>query len=121
MMNYYFAAFSRRVSTMLLYMVLCIGSAWARQGKKPNFIIMLADDLRRADLGADGSRIETSNLEKMAREGMKFTHLIGMHEEWQAKYYSNPPTAHGKTASLSISPRMRGVINIKTKIKWMGL
>lgn len=50
----------------------------AQDATKPNFIIILADDMGWADLGADGSRIETPNLDRMAREGLKFSHFYAM-------------------------------------------
>jgi arylsulfatase A-like enzyme len=75
MIRSYLTAFFGKISTILLSIVFCLSSAWAQQGKKPNFILILADDMGWVDLGADGSRIETSNLDKMAREGMKFTHF----------------------------------------------
>ena len=40
---------------------------------KPNFIFILADDMGYADLGADGSGIDTPYLDQLAREGLKFT------------------------------------------------
>jgi arylsulfatase A-like enzyme len=41
---------------------------------RPNFIFILADDLGYADLGCYGGRTDNSpNLDRMAREGLKFT------------------------------------------------
>lgn len=41
--------------------------------KKPNFIIILADDIGWGDLGANwGMRHDTPNLDRMAAEGMRF-------------------------------------------------
>ncbi|XP_066469862.1 arylsulfatase G isoform X2 [Tiliqua scincoides] len=41
--------------------------------KKPNFIIILADDIGWGDLGANwGMRKDTPNLDRMAAEGMRF-------------------------------------------------
>lgn len=43
-------------------------------GRRPNLIFIVADDLGRGDLGAYGQRfIRTPNLDRMAREGMRFT------------------------------------------------
>ena len=45
-----------------------------RSGRKPNIILVVADDLGRGDLGAYGQRfIRTPNLDRMAREGLRFT------------------------------------------------
>ena len=43
-------------------------------GTKPNFIVILADDLGYNDLGCFGSKlIKTPNLDRMASEGVRFT------------------------------------------------
>jgi arylsulfatase A-like enzyme len=42
--------------------------------KKPNIIFVLADDLARGDIGAYGqTKIKTPNLDRIAKEGMRFT------------------------------------------------
>lgn len=42
--------------------------------RKPNFIIILADDLGYGDLGGDGGKvIRTPNLDRMAQEGVRLT------------------------------------------------
>jgi len=46
----------------------------AKSGRSPNIIFVVADDLGRGDLGAYGQRIiRTPNLDRMAREGLRFT------------------------------------------------
>ena len=46
------------------------------QEKKPNIIIIFADDLGYGDLGCYGSKInETPTLDKMAEEGKKFSNF----------------------------------------------
>ncbi|MCK4993349.1 MAG: sulfatase-like hydrolase/transferase, partial [Bacteroidales bacterium] len=45
-----------------------------KAGYKPNIIIITADDLGWSDLACYGSDLhETPNLDKLARQGMKFT------------------------------------------------
>ncbi|HJQ35081.1 MAG TPA: sulfatase-like hydrolase/transferase, partial [Pyrinomonadaceae bacterium] len=42
--------------------------------RAPNVVLIVADDLGRGDLGAYGQRfIRTPNLDRMAREGLRFT------------------------------------------------
>ena len=48
--------------------------AWGQQPEKVvNVIVILADDLGWADVGMDSVRIETPNLDRLAREGVKLT------------------------------------------------
>jgi len=55
----------------LLLLLLC-GSAWT--APKPNIVFFLADDLGQRDLGSYGSTFyETPNLDRLAREGARFT------------------------------------------------
>ncbi|EMR63894.1 hypothetical protein UCREL1_9147 [Eutypa lata UCREL1] len=42
-------------------------------GKRPNFLIALADDLGFSDVGAFGGEINTPNIDKLAKEGIRFT------------------------------------------------
>ena len=44
--------------------------------KKPNIVFILADDLGYADLSCYGAtEIETPNLDRMAKEGVRFTNF----------------------------------------------
>ncbi|MEO0367185.1 MAG: arylsulfatase [Pseudomonadota bacterium] len=43
------------------------------QGKKPNFLIVVADDLGWSDLGAFGGEISTPNLDGLAQSGLQMT------------------------------------------------
>ena len=46
----------------------------AAPSRKPNIIFLLADDLGYGDLGCYGQKkIRTLNIDRLAREGMKFT------------------------------------------------
>jgi arylsulfatase A-like enzyme len=43
--------------------------------KKPNIILIMADDMGFSDLGFMGSGIETPNIDKLSQEGLTFNHF----------------------------------------------
>ena len=50
-------------------------SSWVN-AKKPNVIVIMADDLGYGDLGCYGAKptnLKTPNIDKLAKEGIKFT------------------------------------------------
>ncbi len=55
-----------------------ISTAWAQQvpDSRPNFLIIVTDDMGYTDLGAFGGRdIPTPNLDRLARDGMRLTNF----------------------------------------------
>lgn len=44
--------------------------------RAPNLILIYADDLGYGDLGCYGGRIRTPHLDRLAKEGMRFTHCL---------------------------------------------
>jgi arylsulfatase A-like enzyme len=60
--------FTHLLATMLLF---CAGGQAADQ--RPNILLIVADDLGYADLGAYGSDIRTPNLDVLAQAGILFT------------------------------------------------
>src|SRR5882757_1239530 len=64
----------RRLPTLLLAFLASIVSAIAADsGKPPNILIILADDLGRAEYSAFGTKdIRTPNIDRLFREGMTF-------------------------------------------------
>ena len=48
-------------------------------GKRPNFLIILADDLGYSDIGCYGSEIRTPNIDKLAQGGVRFTGSFNQH------------------------------------------
>src|ERR1700761_8200275 len=55
------------------------GPAQAARQKSPNVILMICDDLGYGDLGCYGSKLPTPNLDAMAAQGARFTHLNAAH------------------------------------------
>ena len=60
---------------MCLFVALGALAAVAGQtgAPPPNIIVILADDMGWADLGQDGSQIDTPNLDRLATQGVKLT------------------------------------------------
>ncbi|MCE2849270.1 MAG: sulfatase-like hydrolase/transferase, partial [Chitinophagaceae bacterium] len=60
-------------TSLLALFVLCLATSSAQQSK-PNIIYIYADDLGYGELGCYGqTKIKTPNLDRMAKEGMRFT------------------------------------------------
>ena len=53
------------------------GAAAAAQApaKKPNIVVIMADDMGFSDIGCYGSEIETPHIDSIARKGVRFTHM----------------------------------------------
>jgi arylsulfatase A-like enzyme len=70
---------SRRRAGIVLTVVLGVLGLFpadASAAGKPNIVFILADDLGYGDLGCFGQReIQTPNIDRLASEGMKFTHF----------------------------------------------
>ncbi len=45
------------------------------EGKRPNILLIVADDLGYTDVGAFGGEIPTPNIDRLAREGLRFTNF----------------------------------------------
>ena len=70
--------------------ILLISFSGLAQTKKPNIILILADDLGVGDLGSYGQKfIKTPNLDAMAKNGIRFTN-----------FYSSAPVCAPSRASL---------------------
>ena len=65
------ANFTRR--ELLALMGAAANRAGAAQAKRPNIILMMADDMGFSDLGCYGSEIATPNLDRLAKGGVRFT------------------------------------------------
>src|SRR5262249_27521336 len=52
---------------------------------RPNFVIILADDLGFSDLGCYGSEIKTPNLDGLAARGLRFTQFYNTSRCWPTR------------------------------------
>nr|WP_315148626.1 arylsulfatase [uncultured Flavobacterium sp.] len=63
----------------LVLMGLVAGIAFSQSNKaiskKPNVIVILTDDMGFSDIGCFGSEIKTPNIDKLAANGLRFTHF----------------------------------------------
>ena len=59
-----------------IFIILPVAAgAQAKQVTKPNIIVILADDMGYSDIGCFGSEISTPNIDRIAGEGVRFTHF----------------------------------------------
>ncbi|KAJ7176078.1 alkaline-phosphatase-like protein [Mycena crocata] len=102
--------------------------------KRPNFLVIVADDLGFSDLGCYGSEISTPNIDKIARQGVRFTdfhaaaacsptramimtgtdhHIAGLGNliEWTNISGQNDPSGGGSTAPQRGMPGYEGYLN----------
>jgi len=64
--------------SLLLFSLCC--NAFAAESERPNFIMLLVDDLGRQDLGVYGSSLyETPHIDQLAADGMRFDNAYTAH------------------------------------------
>ena len=57
-------------------LLICLTSLiCANESDRPNFIVILADDLGYSDIGPYGGEIETPHLDRLAEDGIKFSNF----------------------------------------------
>ena len=47
----------------------------ASSAERPNFVLVMADDMGYSDIGCFGGEIRTPNLDRLAANGVRFTHF----------------------------------------------
>ncbi len=57
----------------------------AEPPSRPNFLLILADDAGYSDLGCYGGEIETPQLDRLAAEGLRFTHFYSTARCWPSR------------------------------------
>jgi arylsulfatase len=76
--------------TMMLTLALFAGAAiappaQAADGDKPNFLVILADDLGYSDLGAYGGEIQTPHVDRLAENGLRYTQFYNTGRCWPTR------------------------------------
>src|SRR3954447_5858947 len=72
----------------LLALMLAVAPGLATEPRKPNVLVVLADDLGYSDLGCYGGEIETPNLDRLATGGLRVSQ------------FSNTAKCHSSRISL---------------------
>jgi arylsulfatase len=60
-------------------------SALAADAKRPNILVILADDLGFSDLSCYGGEVQTPNLDKLAANGLRFTQFYNTARCWPSR------------------------------------
>jgi arylsulfatase A-like enzyme len=72
--------------TFLLATLLALSTAvFGADARKPNVIFIMADDLGFSDLGSYGAEIETPNLDRLAKDGLRFTQFYNTARCWPSR------------------------------------
>ncbi len=71
--------------TFLCLVLLSMGATAAADGKRPNVLVILADDMGYSDAGCYGGEIRTPNLDALARGGLRFTQFYNTARCWPTR------------------------------------
>jgi arylsulfatase len=69
---------------MLALVAVAVPACWSRPAagqsapSRPNVVLILADDMGFSDLGCYGGEVRTPNVDRLAREGIRFTQFYNM-------------------------------------------
>jgi len=61
------------------------GSTDNREARKPNVLVIVADDMGYSDAGCYGGEVETPNLNRLAAEGLRFTQCYSTGRCWPSR------------------------------------
>ncbi len=70
---------------VVLWLGLGLSGLAAGAGSKPNVLVIVADDLGFSDLGCYGGEIGTPNLDRLARDGLRFTQFYNTARCWPSR------------------------------------
>src|SRR5262245_52778332 len=67
------------------WLIVFCGIASAGVPKRPNFLVILADDLGFSDIGCYGGEIATPNLDSLAAGGLRYTQFYNTSRCWPTR------------------------------------
>ncbi|WP_422928281.1 arylsulfatase [Singulisphaera sp. PoT] len=70
---------------VLLAMIWTTPRGIGAEAKRPNVVFILADDLGFSDLGCYGGEIETPNVDRLAKQGLRFTQCYNTARCWPSR------------------------------------
>ncbi len=76
---------SRRVLLAQISTVFVAAAVAAAAPERPNFLIIIADDMGYADAGSYGGEIATPNLDALAAGGLRFTQVYNTARCWPTR------------------------------------
>jgi len=82
------------------------GSA-QEKGKKPNILLIMADDMGYSDIGCYGSEVKTPNLDKLAEGGVRFKQFYNMAKCNPTRSAMLMGQYQGNNQSLNIATRLK--------------
>ena len=62
-----------RVVVVFAGLVALFSTTSSRAAERPNIIVILSDDMGFSDIGCYGGEIETPHLDRLAKNGLRFT------------------------------------------------
>lgn len=105
-------------STHLYVFILVSLCAWVEAvAASPNIIVILADDLGYSDIGCYGGEIDTPNLDRLAANGVRYSHFYNTSKCWTSRaslltgqYYQRVTAGNGlKPDTITIADRLKDV------------
>ena len=85
--------------TLAMVSITAIWMSVAGTADRPNFLIILADDLGYSDLGCYGGEIDTPNLDRLAKNGLRFTQFYNTARCWPTRGALSPATTPSRFAA----------------------
>ena len=104
-----------KMKSLLVYLLLTtlalasLASAADRPISRPNILIFLADDMGFSDIGCYGGEIQTTNLDRLAAGGLRFTQIYNTSRCWSSRaslltgYYAQSERRDSFTGEFAVN------------------